>query len=73
MKKFLFSLLFMAVAIVSATVFVSCTNDKDEVKADYSAFIFYISEDMYELADVQVSGSLPALISPRALLAPILV
>lgn len=62
MKKFLFSLLFMAVAIVSATVFVSCTNDKDEaVIADYSAFIFYISEDLYELADVQVSGSLPAL------------
>lgn len=58
MKKYLYSLLFMAMAIVSAVSFASCGGDDDDdpVKEDYFVYVCWVSDDILELADAVPNG-----------------
>lgn len=58
MKKFVYSLLFVVMAIVSVVSFVSCGSDDDDdpVKEEYLMYKFWLSNDALELADVVASG-----------------
>ncbi len=60
MKKFFYSLLFMAMAIVSAVSFVSCGGDDDDMeipaKEAYLLYVCWVSNDILELADVVTDG-----------------
>lgn len=71
MKKFLFSLLFMAMAIVSVTSFVSCGSSDDDDDPVEEAFLMYkgwLSDDVLALADVVPSGVNITLTAPATYL-----
>lgn len=59
MKKFFYSLLFMAVAMMSAMSFVACGSDDDmdsPSKEAYLKYVAWVSNDVLELADVVTEG-----------------
>lgn len=61
MKKNLYTLLFMAVALFSATAFISCSKDDkdDEPKPQeekYVAYQYWLSNDVLDIVDVEVTG-----------------
>ena len=59
MKKFIYSLLFMAMAVVSAVAITSCgssDDDDDPVDVAYSKYKSWLSDDVLALTDVVQEG-----------------
>ena len=61
MKKNIYTLLFMAVALFSATAFISCSKDEkgDEPKPQeekYVAYQYWLSNDVLDIVDIEVTG-----------------
>lgn len=75
MKKFIYSVLFMAVAIAAATSFTACgDDDKDgdfskteETKEKYYAAQHWVSDDVLAIADVEVKGTSAAFTESKEL------
>ncbi len=61
MKKIFCTLLFMAVALVSATAFLSCSKDsEDEPKNPATlSFQYWLSEDLLKIVNVKTTGIPP--------------
>lgn len=61
MKKNIYTLLFMAVALFSATAFISCSKDEkgDEPKPQeekYVAYQYWLSNDVLDIVDIEATG-----------------
>lgn len=61
MKKFFYTLLFLAVALASTTAFISCSKDsEDEPKNPATlSFQYWLSEDLLKIVDVKTTGIPP--------------
>ena len=62
MKKHFYTMLLLAVAGMTTTAFVSCEEKEDvieqkvEPKEDYLGIVYWVTNDVLEVADVKVSG-----------------
>lgn len=63
MKKYFYTMLLLAVAGMTTTTFVSCEEKEDvieqpkvEPKEDYLGIVYWVTNDVLEVADVKVSG-----------------
>lgn len=62
MKKYFYTMLLLAVAGMTTTAFVSCEEKEDvieqkvEPKEDYLGIVYWVTNDVLEVADVKVSG-----------------
>ena len=63
MKKYLYSMLLLAVAGMATTAFVSCEEKSEDVveqkvepKEDYVGFKYWLTNDVLEIADVTTTG-----------------
>lgn len=64
MKKYLYSFLLLAVALVSTAAFVSCGSDDDDAPQASQAsldFRFWLSEDLQKIVDVKTTGDISSL------------
>lgn len=64
MKKYFYTMLLLAVAGMTTTAFVSCEEKSEDVieqpkvepKEDYLGLVYWVTNDVLEVADIKVSG-----------------